>query len=857
MSPDSTSPDVQPRVPVPASAIFPTFSACNTLADHILVGSRHSVVSAMDIAIAAAKINHDQGGSPDPSLIASHAMAVSTTGPIALFQQLSELLRPASIQPTFVKLPPVPHSATPILDPEVHRTLFNQHSCDIHSASPINKDGVTHPCDNNSTCLMRDGVANSCDNNSTCLMRDGVANSCDTNSDTSISAVAPLALTPAASCQSFLIPTPSQLPPTPVPPPTTPRLASHPSLDAFCPPDGPRLLQHETINYIADHGGPIFTMNDFVPNMGAGLRQLPPHIAHPDVLKAHFGKAQQKGNGVILSLATAIATFQSFQVDLHISNAFLRYKDANSPLMRLISDYSNCAGDSINNPLKKDLLANIFSGFNTMSAADLCQLIANARSVFPEEEIYITRVDVSGAFPRIRVRPEDVPLLGLLFIIDDVQHVYFPLVAQFGCQDSNYQWELIGHYLQHQSLLRSHAYSPYSTLSFGYVDDFCSAGSQSYTQIEIASITEDCKRVGAHAVNVIKNIWSTRAEILGYVVDTVQDTIGISGTMLEKLLNKFFVELPHHVQVGDPTPVTFLQSLASYAIRCANVIPSMLNFSRGFSYNTVGHLHHINAPLSSRSVDDIHRWRQFLAHAVNDTALLSTTTNRPLLLRRLPHEDDFQRSDRQAASCDYPAFSDACTTNNGLGGFLPGLGWFSADIPHITHFTRVDDTLAPIDVNVLEFIALLLTLISLIIALRDKGKNVSGMHFHLRTDNSSCRSWVNNHRSIHPLHSYILHLFSNVQQHFNVFVTIGPIKGVDNIYADAASRSFHCPNGPALRAFLQDLPRLPVSLPLLNDMARVASLPSMPTYAIVRDARMALALAITTAGAPSTPSLPI
>ena len=66
-------------------------------------------------------------------------------------------------------------------------------------------------------------------------------------------------------------------------------------------------------------------------------------------------------------------------------------------------------------PGKKALNKAHFTAIRNPTAADICQMHANAVAAFPGETIVAARLDIASAYNRIRVRPKDVPLGPLLF----------------------------------------------------------------------------------------------------------------------------------------------------------------------------------------------------------------------------------------------------------------------------------------------------------------------------------------------------------------------------------------------------------------------------------------------------------
>jgi hypothetical protein len=118
--------------------------------------------------------------------------------------------------------------------------------------------------------------------------------------------------------------------------------------------------------------------------------------------------------------------------------------DADPPIGRLISDYSHPPDASLMFPGKKALNKAHFTAIRNPTAADICQMHANAVAAFPGEEIVAARLDIASAYNRIRVRPKDVPLGALLFESGQGgQYVAMPIVEWFGSQDSNFHFQMV------------------------------------------------------------------------------------------------------------------------------------------------------------------------------------------------------------------------------------------------------------------------------------------------------------------------------------------------------------------------------------------------------------------------------
>ena len=263
---------------------------------------------------------------------------------------------------------------------------------------------------------------------------------------------------------------------------------------------------HQRLNLLATDGGPIVLSSAFLPNGGVGVHALP--FAPQPAVALHCIRLTNEGRGIILPLTDAQRICQQQGLPFHVSTPFLAAKP-DTPLARLVSDYSNSRGSAINSPDKKDLLSSLWAPIVNPTAADICQAYTNAKQVFPNDEIFGLRIDISDAFPRIRVRPSDVPLLALYFEHDSVPMVFLPLTNQFGCQDSNYQWQPVIDYILQNSLLRDWS-SFHCSLTAAFVDDIMAFGSNRQLLTKIDYITRDASIVGKKCNQSGKNPTTAR-----------------------------------------------------------------------------------------------------------------------------------------------------------------------------------------------------------------------------------------------------------------------------------------------------------------------------------------------------------
>ena len=397
----------------------------------------------------------------------------------------------------------------------------------------------------------------------------------------------------------------------------------------------------------------------------------------------HFIWSQKRGRGIILPLHIAQTVCSAQDLPLHVSSVFIRHKDG-APLGRLISNFSSGGDGALNSPAKQDVLAALWAPIRDPTSADIAQLALNAIASHPEgTAIEGVRVDVADAYPRIRTRPRDVPLTGLLFEIDSTLFVYFSLLNQFGSQDSNYHWQPVVDEILSGLLQHDHATFG-ATRTSAYTDDLPFFGSCAEVDAAVLRISHAARIVGKDPVAATKIIRGSTLPIVGWQIDTAAKTIGLTESLFGKLLNHFFTLLPEDPQAGDVIALPLLLAISSYAMRSATVMPSMRAHAKVFSFNTRGlPTHATQVRLSAGSVTAIGVWRAALREALTHTDLLAVPLHWPVLLRRLPTETHADRSLRQQLAATAVAYSDACTSIRGIGAYLPGRAWLSLTLPYL------------------------------------------------------------------------------------------------------------------------------------------------------------------------------
>jgi hypothetical protein len=347
----------------------------------------------------------------------------------------------------------------------------------------------------------------------------------------------------------------------------------------------------------------------------------------------------------------------------------------------------------------------------------------------------------------------------------------------------------------------------------------------------IGLIVGDGRRPGLcsseSAIKPEKDLRGQCIVILGWLFDVPRRMVWPNYLTFAKLVYCMFVLPGPNPMPGQSISVGDLMLMGAHAMRASNVILALLSFSRGFLANTRGSSNpKAIVFLTRRACYDIKMWRLLLTMAFYDARVLHCSTAAPLLRMHLPSDDVFESRDtRSIRAARLLAYSDACTGENrsfpGIGGYIPGYGWFGARYASL-QYMRVKGELVETPINVLELLALIITAtLTIQTHLRQYG-SARGCHFHIFCDNIAAVAKARTHRSDHPIYSYLLYLLSYIQLHHGCTIGSSYLAGILNTIADAASRCFEVPLGPAIyRRYLRNLPRFQPWQLCINDISLI------------------------------------
>ena len=548
-------------------------------------------------------------------------------------------------------------------------------------------------------------------------------------------------------------------------------------------------------------GAPQLVGKNFVPNWGCGVRER--IGTGPDVgpaLQVHIAEAARRGHVLIVPLKTLLVAAIRDGVTVHVSERFLREKETDV-MGRPIPDYSNTAtGVAPNDPELRDQLRDKWGQITHPTPVSLCEAMASARVAAPGQQVEISRVDIRSAYTKVLIKPEHTAILTVLVCNDHPKHgtvVAVPLVNQWGAQGAGYIFEVLSRNLLRRSKSRLAAFALPPPVIM-YVDDHVAIAPRHVLHMELTRFSSDTRALlGPDAIAEEKTLVGQIIDVIGYRADAIRWRIGPSSKALAKIFHVFFVEFPPDTRPGTRVAISQLQRLSAYAIRYSATIVPLRPFSASFAANTGGNTDRKSRKraLSVRSVADLEIWRDTLRRIFERPLWLSVPIEWPIMAAAAP--------EMACAAADIVVFADAQGTDGGLGVFIPDTLWMYAQMCEM--FMDDNGKSVPLSNNASECTADVLAVVAAIELMQDP----TGKHIHVRTDNEAAVSWINKGRAPGTYQNFLISFLCLLQVEKQVLVTASHIPGADNITADAISRKFQVPNGPAIAHQLAVIPRAP------------------------------------------------
>ena len=578
---------------------------------------------------------------------------------------------------------------------------------------------------------------------------------------------------------------------------------------------------------------------EFIPNNGEKVieRRIGYFPMMSQTIMIHLADEHRKGLSVVISLNEARVMCENENLTLHVSEMFMREKQ-DAPLGRPIPDYSfNRYGPPMASEEHKMFLAKEWGTIQHQSIVDICKSMRAARTHANGRKVFGARTDLRTAFAKILINADEATLMAKLVTMNGPDGkgpmIAIPLVNQWGSQVAGYAFDVITRILRKRAQIRVEVVGLYVIM---YVDDHLFFAVLQVVELEVREFMADARQLlGVEAVNEAKNVLGECIDAIGWRCDCRDWTVAPSARAIAKLVNLFFNELPQELTTDTKITVKSIMRMSSYAIRYALAILPMRPYTSSFAQNMRGSYHSVMdmRRLLARTIADIQMWRSVLSMMFNDASILKVPIEWPIAEASNGFDDD-------GVGADIVVYTDAQKTHGGMGVYIPNNVWMAAEITSHQYF--VNEKSVEIDINIYEYIAVLLGMIVAIRALRiihgDNGARLK--RIHIFTDNSSCISWIRSRRSQSVTHAILMQLTTIIQLEYSFILTISHIPGVQNTVADAISRRFEVPDGHRIREQLSQIDRELAPIQLLTNFENALSMRNSTLFTVGLAVRTAL-----------------
>ena len=555
--------------------------------------------------------------------------------------------------------------------------------------------------------------------------------------------------------------------------------------------------EYNTLHTLALDGATICRPTDWQPNQGEGVNVR--KICKTMADAVHVRMAQEHALGDVLLIERDLFTFMAAaqNLEFHLTELGWVFKPGeklSDLLGRIIDDYTNSPG-----PLNTDdtrlAMETLYGALHLPQLEDMCARLLNARDAFPNQAILGLKEDVSRAYRRIRVRPADCPIMGVLLppTQEGVTYIAFRLSQPFGHNASGHSWGVVSRAIMwHMDrTMALHQMLPptvtLNNLGAMYVDDEFTFANLPYLKLTSLAFISATQMAGANARDASKADISPSLMTLGWTFMDHHDAVLPSTKGWFSLLHIFFHVVPLDLKKGDQLTAGTLLRMGALASRYSRALLPLAGFCQGFHTDASDAIPVALRRVSARTVQDTQMWRTYLQLIAAHPMLMSTPVSWPAVIALTP--------DQQAERADGVAFVDACTSQRAIGIFMRHILWCQFQFPTATYFRQ--NQCEDIHINLLEMTGVVAGAIVAILHAPPMS------HLHVWCDNTASVGWSHSNRVNTPLACMLTQMLTLLGASRRVLVTVGWIAGEENIMADAISRLFNVPNGPQLQQELQ------------------------------------------------------
>lgn len=586
------------------------------------------------------------------------------------------------------------------------------------------------------------------------------------------------------------------------------------------------------------------------PNLGEHAKYYPPSLAPPEATKQHVKKIVTSRRGFLVTKDHAdrhIGVYHSspyLVAQKPAPNSLTLSQIEALPITKTTRFCFDGTGSGANQREMKDAIIDGTTPIDCDQLFDICQLIANARRVFPNEDIYCAIDDVDAAYTRVIASERTTRWSPIDVMVNGIQCLLFVCTLWFGFIESGFWWEVIKHCLLENTHKRIEAYilgdatattnKSLSLLRLAgmYVDDRYVFGPWLLVrqeQVDFKADVGDEQRgaLGKGGVSADKTQLNQQVVLLGYALDLALDRVEMTEKTFAKILLLIFLEIPLGTVASHSMPLVLGQKLLSLTFRLSCLVPYHQYLAGPFCNMLKG----INSSARySPKVYWTHEgvvaldWiRRFLFWAVKVPALRSVKTCVPLHVGRAKDETKEQRNMRLIANADILLEIDACGSTQLLAGIMQKPSRkFVVQMLFEDFRPQAGETF---HINILELAALTLTLLATVaFSLAEEGEGaLRGRTIHILTDSVTAEAHASRQKTDNNLSRALLGIIFYLQIEHGFISTFGRIEGKVNYCSDALTRNFAEKWMLPYKEELQDLPRLLPTEALTSLFASVAT----------------------------------
>ena len=463
---------------------------------------------------------------------------------------------------------------------------------------------------------------------------------------------------------------------------------------------------------------------------------------------------------------------------------------------------------------------------------DICQLILNAKDIWPGQPIFLAVDDIDCAYGRCAASELTTRFTAADFRIGDSHYVLFLSTLWFGFMESGYEFEVMKKGLVESAQARISAKiatDQTAKREFAnkkimgqYVDDHYCASPRSFAEQERDDYRRDVGHespgvAGVNAISTDKTQLSQQATVIGYSFDLEEERVELMEKIFAKTFLLVFAEIPIDTKASDKSPLKTIQKLVSLAYRLANLVPfhrflpapfcSML--AQGESTS----MHNSNVYWTESAITSLHMLRRYLFWAAKVPAIRSAPIWLPCHIARSRTESREERSERLLRSADIVLEVDASGKHQLLGGLMTRPEKAFCVQIFLEKFCAYDENgnATLFHINILELAATVVSVLALVAHAAQTGRSLHGCRIHALIDNTTAESHSSKQKTDNGIIRFLLSILFYLQIEHGFVFSNGRISSKDNKYADALSRDFSEEGMQIIKEELKDLPRLLLS----------------------------------------------